>query len=748
MRTIVSSMLVAWTLIEVPGAGAEPAAPDTFLRQLTLTRRFSAGVPNSHAITPAGDEVLFLRSGPRSNVHDLFAYDVSTRSERALLTANRILRGAEEHLSADEKARRERARQQARGIASFELSRDGRHLLVPLSGRLFVVERSSGRVRELESASGYPIDPRFSPDARQVACVREGDVYVTQVETGIERRLTHGANDTLSHGLAEFAAQEEMGRYEGYWWSPDGTILAIQETNVAGLETLHIADPVHPEQEPQSWPYPRAGRENADVRLGLLPAPGGSTTWVAWDRTRYPYLASVTWKENAPLTILVQNRRQTEQQLLAVDLATGGTRRLLAEADRAWLNLDDSVPHWLTDGSAFLWATERGGAWQLELRSRAGRLLRTLTTPSLAYRSLLAVDEQRRVAWVTGGEEPTERHLFRVPLDLARGRPEQVSTEPGIHGATFARDGAVGDLFVHMANPRSGTPSQTVQRWDGSVVGTLQSVAEIPPFGVNMEIVTLGTPHFMRALVVRPHDFDPARRYPVWVKVYGGPLSQTVVASALRYLTHQWTADQGFVVVSIDGRGTPSRGRAWERAIRGDLIGVPLRDQVAGLRELGRRYPELDMDRVGIQGWSFGGYFSAMAVMRHPELFRAAVAGAPVVDWEDYDTHYTERYMGLPAENAVGYRAASVLTHAARLSRPLLVIHGTDDDNVYFVHSMKLSDALFRAGKRFEFLPLSGFTHMVADPSTNERLERLQVDFMRRHLGTPGETRPSAGPDR
>jgi dipeptidyl-peptidase-4 len=268
------------------------------------------------------------------------------------------------------------------------------------------------------------------------------------------------------------------------------------------------------------------------------------------------------------------------------------------------------------------------------------------------------------------------------------------------------------------------------------VAGELRSVAERPPWAPRVELTTVGPRHF-RAALVRPHDFDPRRRYPVMVYVYAGPHTLQVRATAFNYLMPQWIADQGMVVVMLDGRGTPGRGRAWERVLKGNFIRVPLADQVAGLEALGARYPELDLGRVGIFGWSFGGYFTAMALMQRPEVFTAGVAGAPVVDWRDYDAHYTERFLGLPDRDAAGYQASSVLTYAARLERPLLLIHGTADDNVYPVHSMKLCQALENADKEFEFVPLVGKTHGVSDPAATFALYARIARFFRLHLGQP-----------
>ncbi len=706
-------------------------ADRAFLEQYANTRRFSAGRPAAIKLVPDGSAVLFLRSPARSFVQDLYEFNTATGQERRLLTADQILQGAEENLSVEERARRERMRMSARGIASYQLSKDGTKILVPLSGRLFVIERASGAVRELNSEAGYPLDPRFSPDGRLVACVREKELYVMDVAGGTERKLTTGSSETLSHGTAEFVAQEEMGRNEGFWWSPDSKTIAYQETSTEGMEVMHIADATHPERAPQAWAYPRPGQKNAEVRLGLMAVDGGETRWVNWDRERYPYLATVRWKDQAPLTILVQNRQQTEQLLLRVDVETGSTSLLLTEKDEAWINLDQSMPKWFPDGSAFLWTTERNGAWQLELRGADGRLLRPLTATEFRYKGLIDLDPESKVVYVSGGDDPTQTHLFRLSTEATSAVPVPLTAEPGQHSATFSENHQV---YVYSTSTMDGERTQVVRNRDGRELGRLQSVAEQAPFVPNIELATVGSDPSFYAVLVRPRNFDSRWRYPVIVSVYGGPHAQTVSASPSGYLLQQWIADHGFIVVSIDGRGTPSRGRDWERIIKGNLIDVTLNDQVAGLKALGRKYRELDLDRVGIYGWSFGGYFSAMAVMRRPDVFDAGVAGAPVSEWLDYDTHYTERYMGLPDDNAKGYEDSSVLTYAKDLEKPLLIIHGTSDDNVYFSHSLKMSNALFREGKTHDFLALSGFTHMVPDPLVTTRLYQRIVNYFMEHL--------------
>jgi dipeptidyl-peptidase-4 len=436
------------------------------------------------------------------------------------------------------------------------------------------------------------------------------------------------------------------------------------------------------------------------------------------------------WKDGGPLTILVQNRKQTEEVLYAVDEKSGKLTELVKETDAAWINLVTSCPKWLRDGSGFLWMTERTGEWSLELRGRDGKLIRTLTPKGFGLFELAGADDERKIVYVTASGDPTQMLVFSIPF--AGGEPKKLTSEAGNHVFNFGRKA---DVYVHSYSLANGKAGMRICRAGGDVVGELKSVAEEPAIP-KVELLTVGEREF-RASIIRPRSFESGKKYPVVVHVYGGPHSLTVNSSPRGGVLQQWLADQGFVVVSLDGRGTPRRGREWERAIKGNLIDVPLEDQVAGLKALGAKHPEMDLSRVGITGWSFGGYFSAMGAMRRPDVYKAAVAGAPVCDFRDYDTHYTERYMGLPDENKAGYEASSVVTYCKDLSVPLLIIHGSADDNVYFLHSLKMTEALFRAGKKFEFLPLAGFTHMVPDPNVTIRLNSRIAAFFKQHLGEP-----------
>jgi dipeptidyl-peptidase-4 len=733
MRTLVAAVLFLASLLASAQPPLSQRKPDAFLRQHAETRRFTSGRPFKSRITADEKTILFLRAPPDSATQTLFAFDVATGQTKELLTPESILKGAEEELSAEEKARRERMRVAARGFTSYDLSEDGERILVSLSGKLYVVERSSGKVTELKTGSGVVIDPHFSPDGRQIAYVRDNDVYRIDLATNKEQRVTQGGMADKTHGLAEFVAQEEMGRFSGYWWSPDARHLAYTESDTSAVETLSIVDVMHPERGATHFRYPRPGKANAVVRLGVIPVTGGKTVWVDWDAKKYPYLATVVWPKGGPLTVLVQNRVQTEQQLLAVDPRTGRTRLLLTEKDDAWLNLEQSFPHWLEDGSGFLWYTERNGGREVELRNADGSLARSWVKPEAGYRGMVRFVDADRTLYFVADDNPIESYLWRVKDG---GRPEKISTgtpEPAFESA--ATVSKAGGLIVAVTESDAAMPRFPVLRSDGTRVGELPSLAPEPPFKPRIEFLQVGPLGFHSA-IIRPRNMKPGEKLPVIVKVYGGANVTVVRRRMAENLLNQWLADQGFIVVKFDGRGTPLRTAAWERTVKYDFSSI-VDDQVTALRALAEKVPEMDLNRVGIEGWSMGGYVSALAVLKRPDVFKAAVAGAPVVDWLDYDTHCTERYLGLPQEHPEAYEKSSLLTYARDTSkpmRPLLLVHGTADDNVYFFHTLKLSHELFLAGKPHDVLPLSGLTHMVPDPLVLQRQQEWILGYFQRHL--------------
>ena len=740
--------MLAPILLSLLAASGVPV-DDAFLGQYAQTHAFTNGLPKQARPTPDGRWVLFLRSEPTSSVQSLYAFDVATGKTEQVLTAEALLQGATQQLSVAERAALERKRISARGFTGFELSTDGKTLVTVLSGRVYRVDVAALTAGKPLSASSRPLglegvlSPVLSADGAQLGYVKDYDLHVLDVASGHSRQLSTGGTERLSHGLAEFVAEEEMGRFDGFWWSPDGKHLAYEESDTREVETFTIQDPARPEQPANTFPYPRPGKANAKVRLGLVSSAGGPTTWVAWDAEKYPYLARVVWPKHGPLTVLVQNRPQTEEVLLAVDATTGATRVLLTERDAAWLNLPpaEKVPTWLDDGSGFFWLSERSGAWEAEFHGPDGALKDIWVKGADHLVALVGYDAAEKTLYFVAAPQAPDTVAMRV---RAQGQPERFAPSPTERTAQLLKlsdDGGIRLLTTFSAN---GAAVTEVRDRTGKTHGVLPSLAIAPPFTPRVEYRQVGQLGFWTTLI-RPRTAVPGQKLPVLVDCYGGPHVNVVQAMPSMYLLEQWQADQGFLVVGFDGRGTPRRGRAWERAIKGDFSGVILDDQVAALQALAALVPEMDLSRVGIAGWSFGGYLAALAVLKRPDVFHASVSGAPVVDWQDYDSNYTERYLGIPPAADAVYARNGLLGEAAKLQRPLLLLHGTSDDNVYFFHSLKLANAFFRAGReQFQFVPLSGFTHMVADPLVMERVLQLRMDFLKAHLAAPAT--PVAGP--
>ena len=703
----------------------QTAESDQYLQRLTETQNFSLGRPTHAEPTADGKSVIFLRAiSAQDRTNALYEFNGATGETSLLVTPDELLHGVKEHLSVEERARRERTRTATSGITSFKLSRDGSQILFGLSGNVFVLNRGDGRAVQLETGAGAVIDPTFSPDGQHVAYVRNNNLFVYDLHSQEEHAITTDGTELKSYGSAEFVAQEEMDRTSGYWWLTDSQSIVYQINDNSKVEIWNVGDPAFPENPPSPIRYPRPGKPNVSVRLAIAPIDQPEAVRsIQWDHDKYPYLVRVTPSEDGPLTITVQTREQHDLALLLVDPATGQTQTLVEEHDPAWVNIDQQMPYWLP-GSKFLWTSERQGAWQLELHRADGQFEKILLSPDAHYQRLGGVTADQ--LFFVAGEDPSKHELWRIGLD---GTGSKMVAD-GVHTVDFGEH--QDSIYVDVVETPKSLAKTFVRRIDGTTLGELPSIAEEPPYYPRLEFTLVNDSPVFHAAIVRPRDFTPNKKYPVIVDVYGGPGVNRVVQSARGYMLDQWIADQGYIVVLLDGRGTPGRGRDWERAIYLKLGEIPLADQVTGLRALGSIYPELDLDRVGITGWSFGGYMSALAILRQPGVFKAAVAGAPVSDWLDYDTHYTERYLGLPGQEI--YTAASLLETASRLERPLLLIHGTADDNVYLRHSLNLIDQLERAGRSFEFLPLRGSTHMVPDPVLRQQVEKRTVKFFREHL--------------
>ncbi|MER7487681.1 prolyl oligopeptidase family serine peptidase [Streptomyces sp. NPDC126497] len=701
---------------------------DSFPRRHARTLRFTLGAPRSFSVAPDGSRVVFLRSGSGTDrANSLWVLDTEGGGERVAADPRALLGGTSERLSAEERARRERSREGGAGIVGYATDAAVELASFALSGRLFTAELRAGTARELP-ASGPVIDPRPSPDGRHVAYVSRGALRVVGAEGADDRALAAPESEGVTYGLAEFVAAEEMGRSRGFWWAPESDRLLVARVDDTPVRRWWISDPAHPEREPQRVAYPAAGTPNADVRLFAIGL-DGTRTEVSWDRARFPYLAHVHWSAAGAPLLLVQARDQRAALILAVDPDSGATRMVHADEDPNWLELFPGVPCWSPSGQLVRIADE-GGARRLAVGERP------LTGGQLHLRAVLDVSDDDVLVAASAGEEAAvpeigEVHVYRVnELGV-----ERVSQEPGVH--TAVRAGGV-TVLVSATPDRPGSRARVLR--DGKPTATVRSYAEDPGMSPRVTL-TQGGARRIPCAVLMPRDYAGDTPLPVLMDPYGGPHGQRVLAAHNPHLTSQWFADQGFAVIVADGRGTPGRSPAWEKAVKDDIAAVVVQDQVDALQALAADFP-LDLDRVAVRGWSFGGYLAALAALRRPDVFHAAVVGAPVTDLRLYDTHYQERYIGHPDEQPEVYRRNSViddtgLVDASGPHRPMMIIHGLADDNVVVAHSLRLSSALLAAGRPHEVLPLSGVTHMTPQEEVAENLLRLQLGFLKRSLGLP-----------
>ncbi len=692
--------------------------PESFPRHSARTRAFTAGAPRLFTISPDGARVLFVRSASGTDpVGRLWAMDPVTGAEQLLADPAALHEGAED-LSPEEQARRERMREGNAGIVGYATDRDVTTAAFALSGGLYSADVSgAGAVRGFD-LPGPVLDPRPSPDGAWIAYVAGRSLRVVAADGTRDRLLAEPAHERETCGLVDFVAAEELGRSRGFWWSPDSSTVLVERVDESPVQEWWIADPVHPDRPPRSHRYPAAGTANADVRLELVGL-DGSVAAATWDRDRHPYLVDVAWQPGRNPLIVVMSRSQQDQAVLEIDPLTGAPRVVAEIHDDAWIDAAPGATRWSPQGQLMTLRADRDSD-TYRLQADDG----WLSPAGLQIRGVIDVDESG--ALVSTAPHPHVCALAEVGWD---GSVAPVGPQDGW---TIGRRAGGTTVLVSRRLDSVEVEHQVVA---GGGTRTVPSLAERPQVTPVVQVLEAGD-RALRTAVLFPHDHVPgSRRLPVLLAPYAGPHHQEVVASARAFGESQWLADQGFCVVVADGRGTPGRGPAFERAVHRDLAGPVLEDQISALDAVLARWPEdTDGDRVGIRGWSFGGYLAALAVLRRPERVHAAVAGAPVTEWRWYDTAYTERYLGHPDEDPSVYDGCGLLAEAARLRRPLLLMHGLTDDNVVVAHSLALSAALTVAGRPHEVLPLSGVTHMTPQPEVAENKLLIELDFLRRHL--------------
>ena len=716
-----------------------------------------------------GARVAFLRSsGPTDPVNSLWVLDVASGSERLVADPCQLVAGRDESdLPSAERARRERVRETGSGIVSYDADDALTTAVFALGGELWQagLTEEGPAPRALAAQSGA-FDPRLSPDCAQVAYVAGSSLRVTGAYG--DRVVVEEPGETVGWGSAEFVAAEEMGRTRGHWWSPDGGHLLAARVDNAPVPCWWIADPASPDAEPVAVRYPAAGTANAEVRLAVFDVhgpghdareavagseaggeseadDGGGGVDIGWDEGGWEYLAGVRWTADG-LLLTVQTRDQRTLGVLEADPGTGACRPLRTVTDDAWVDLVPGVPRLVgarlvtvedrgsdelpADFPPQRWISDRSSA-QAESRGPARSLCvdgEPLTPGDMQVRAVHNADDRGVV--VTASVHPAEVQVARVGWD---GGVEWLTEAPGVHGMVVGGDTTV---LTSRSMDRSGRRC-AVRSARGGPNLLIDSHAASPGLDLNVQFLELGARRLVSALVMPSESVTADGPLPVLLDPYGGPHAQRVQRAEALFHTSQWFADQGFAVLVVDGRGTPGWGPAFERAVWGDLAGPVLDDQIDALEAAARLDPRLDLSRIAIRGWSFGGYLAALAALRRPDVFAAAIAGAPVTDWRLYDTHYTERYLGHPAAEPANYERTDLTPLASGLERPLMLIHGLADDNVVAAHTLRLSQALTEAGRPHTVLPLSGVTHMTPQEEVAENLLLLQLRFLQEALKMP-----------
>ena len=716
-----------------PALAACVAVSTSHAAELTIDRLFDAPALSGPTIvglkiSPDGSRVTYLQGKANDKDRlDLWEYNLHDGQARVLVNAD-VLAPDREKLSDEELGRRERQRTAAlSGIVEYSFAPSGRALLFPLGGELYnyvLAKPATDALSRITHSQGFATDSSISPRGGYVAYVRDQNLYTYDLAKKKEKALTSDGRGPIKNGMAEFVAQEEMDRRTGYWWSPDDTHIAfarVDETPVKITQRFEIAaDNV----ATFAQRYPAAGDANVLVRVGVADVRTGATTWIDLGPETDIYLARVNWlPDGRTIAIQRESRDQRRLDLLFADIATGKTHPVLTETSDSWIELHDELT-FLNKAREFVWASSRDGFPHLYLYDYEGRLVRRLTAGDWSVddfraRAIKAVDEQRRLLYFTAtAKSPVERHLYSVSLDTQDPhKMDRITREDGLHSIVMPPDAS---FYVDTFNSTEQPPQVSVHGPDGALTtylleNRLDGNHPAAPYLVENSVPEFGTlaaadGQQLHYRLFKPLHFDPKKQYPAIVDVYGGPGAQRVLNSWSGSSFIQILTRAGYVVFQLDNRGTAFRGTAFQSPIHGKLGEIEVADQVSGAHWLGSQ-AFVDPSRIGVWGWSYGGYMTLMLMFKAPDVFKAGAAGAPVTDWSLYDTHYTERYLKSPKHNSAGYEASSVLPYAKDLQGKLLVLHGMADDNVLFLHSTKLFRRLQDLGKPFEVMVYPGAKH-------------------------------------
>ena len=712
------------------------------LEAITGGASLSGPTLNNAKISPDGKRVTFLRgSAAAANQLDLWEYHIATGKTQLLVDSKKLVSGVE-ILSDEEKARRERQRIAGfSGIVDYQWSNDGNTLLFPLGGELYLYDLSQAKAKKITSGTGFATDPKISPKGGFVSFIRQRNLWVINLDNNSEIQITKDASDIIANGIAEFVADEEMNRHTGYWWSPDDSAIAFTRTDESPVPVQKRFE-IYPDRtDIVEQRYPASGDPNVLIELKVVSLSSQTRviTNIDLGAEKDIYLARVQWRDAQHLTFQRQNREQRLLDLIEVDLANNKQTTLLQETSKSWINLHDNL-HFLKDGR-FIWSSEQSGFMHLSLHERNGKLAKTLTKGDWQVDDLLSVDEKLQRIYFSGTKTTArERHVYWT--DFNGGTPVQLTKNSGMHQVTFSDDASV---YVDVWSNTQTPPQAALYRADGSKLASLvdNTIDANHPYQKyfsahgNTEFGELKAADGETLLysVIKPLGFDPAKKYPVVVFVYGGPAAQTVINSwpgRADAFFNQYLSQHGYIVFSIDNRGTPRRGVKFGSALFRHQGNVEVIDQLRGIDYL-KTLPYVQANKIGVYGWSNGGYMSLMLLAKASSTYACGVAGAPVTDWGLYDTHYTERYMDLPKNNPDGYPDSTVFAHLDGLKSKLLLIHGMADDNVLFTNSTKLMSELQKRGTPFELMTYPGAKHGLRGADALHRY-RLTEDFFNRCL--------------
>ncbi|MDI5834014.1 S9 family peptidase [Shewanella xiamenensis] len=742
-----SSLLIASQLAMISSAILTPAyALEGGTTPLTIERMNAspalAGTsPRGLKLSPDGQRVTYLAGRKdNQNFYDLWQMDVKTGESSLLLNADKL---ASNELSDEEKARRERQRIYGDGIMEYFWADDSKALLIPASGNLYYFSLADNSVSQLPIGEGFATDARLSPKGNFVSFVRDQNLYVLNLKTKKLEAMTTDGGGAIKNAMAEFVAQEEMSRMTGYWWAPDESAIAFTRIDESGVELVTRNEIYADGIKLTEQRYPAAGKNNVEIQLGVVILSNKTINWVTLsdDKNKDIYLPRVDWlPDSKHLSFQWQSRDQQklDLQLVALDALTK-PKTLVKERSDAWVNLNNDL-HFLKQQSAFIWASERDGFNHLYLFDLKGKLKTQLTKGNWAVDGLEYIDETAGWVYFTGRKDtPIEKHLYRVPL--AGGKVERVSREAGMHDPVFADSQSVYlDYFNSLSQPPQislhGDKGQHLAWVEQNQVKAGHPLYDYAGLWQQPEFKELKAEdgQILQTRLFKPVPFDANKKYPVVVRVYGGPHAQLVTNSWSEqdYFT-QYLVQQGYVVFQLDNRGSAHRGTQFEQVIYRHLGEAEVNDQKVGVDYL-RSLPFVDSNNVAIYGHSYGGYMALMSLFKAPDYFKAAISGAPVTDWRLYDTHYTERYLAHPANNEQGYEASSVFPYVKNYQSGLLMYHGMADDNVLFENSTRVYKALQDEGKLFQMIDYPGSKHSMRGEKVRNHLYRSLADFLDRQL--------------